>query len=126
MENKMQKTNNSMETMESAPAVSPYMDIYESADEIIMIADMPGVTQQNLELKFENNEISIKGNQSPLEETWKPRFCEYKPLRFERGFKLPSGIDVSKIRADFTGGVLTVTLPKSEHEKPHTIKINSK
>ncbi len=123
MEKTMQK-NETTEKMESAPAVAPYMDIYESPEEIVMVADLPGVRPDDLELRFENNEISIKGVPAPVETTWKPRFREIGSFRYERAFKLPSGLDISKIKADFDAGVLTVVMPKSESEKPHTIKIH--
>ncbi|MBU1238271.1 Hsp20/alpha crystallin family protein [Myxococcota bacterium] len=123
MEKSMQK-NEQSEKMESTPAVAPYMDIYESTDEIVMVADLPGVPQENLELKFENNEISIKAIPVSADKSWKPRFREIGQFRYERAFKLPSGLDISKIKADFDHGVLKVVMPKSESEKPHTIKIN--
>jgi HSP20 family molecular chaperone IbpA len=123
MEKSLQN-NEQTEKMEATPAVAPSMDIYESTDEIVMIADLPGVPQENLELKFENNEISIKAVPGPVDKSWKPRFQEIGKFRYERAFKLPSGLDISKITADFNHGVLTVVMPKSESEKPHTIKIN--
>ncbi len=126
MKTQLEKQDNAVEKMNTAPTVAPWMDIYESQDEIVMLADLPGVSRENLELKFENNELTIRGAQTPREKSYKPLFRETRPMRYERSFKLPSGLDITKIKADLSDGLLKVTLPKSEEEKPHTIPIGRK
>ena len=126
MTNKLQTKQDSPENVNNMSTISPYVDIFESANDITLIVDLPGVDKKSLNLEFENNEIHISGESKAPEPAWKSHFREFRVNRFERGFKLPSGLEISKISADFENGVLTVTIPKSESEKPHKIKIKSK
>lgn len=102
---------------------TPLVDIIETGDELVFHCDMPGVTKDDVELKFEKGELSIhgrvRGRQSPRN-AW---LMEYDIGDFYRTFALNDAIDSEKIHAELKNGVLTVHLPKREEVKPKRIAI---
>jgi HSP20 family protein len=104
----------------------PIVDIYDSENAIIINAELPGVTKENITLDVKENILTIKGARKAEEEVRKENY--YRKERcfgsFERAFTLPSAIDPSKITANFKEGVLRVEIPKPEEKKPKQIKIN--
>ena len=115
-----------MEVMESDErAIVPRVDIYENDEEFLLVADLPGVTRDSLEVTFEKDSIVISGQKPEPDEDWQPSTVEFAGGRYYRAFRLPSDIDTSKIRAEYKNGVLTVHLPKSEELKAHKITVKS-
>lgn len=104
----------------------PNVDIVEHADEIRILAEMPGVTSDKVEIQFKDGTLTIHGKVAPRQkgdERYLSR--EYGVADFHREFRVSESIDASKISADYADGVLTVHLPKVEAVKPRTIPINS-
>jgi len=130
MRNEMQETRNpevnEVEKMENRRTATPAVDIHENAKEIWMVVDLPGVSEQDVEVHFEKQEIRIAGKVPPPDKAWRRTLREYTPTDFERSFKLPSGLDVAKFSAEFDNGVLTLHLPKSAEHQPHKVAINTK
>ncbi|MFZ2955614.1 MAG: Hsp20/alpha crystallin family protein [Candidatus Ozemobacteraceae bacterium] len=103
--------------------VQPLVDIYETQDGLTVVADMPGVAKENLNVKVENDILTIEGHMAKSErELVTAR--EYEPVSFFRQFELSESVDREKIGAAMVNGVLTVTLPKLEREKPRKITVN--
>jgi len=104
----------------------PIVDIYDSENAIIINAEIPGVTKENITLDVKENILSIKGERKAEEEIRKENY--YRKERcfgsFERAFTLPSAVDPGRITANFKEGVLKVEIPKPEGKKPKQIKIN--
>mgnify|MGYP003701998897 CR=1 FL=1 len=114
------------EGISSRPEISPLVDIYENADEVMLVADFPGVTKDNIEINFEKNELSITGKAfDNIQENWNQTLREFVPADFHRSFRLSRGIDVDKISAEYNNGVLKLHLPKSEALKPRQINVSS-
>jgi HSP20 family molecular chaperone IbpA len=130
MRTELQENRNSetkdVEKMENHRTVIPAVDIFENDHEIWMIADLPGVREKDIEVHFEKQTLRISGRVKPVDASWRRTLREYVPTDFERTFKLPSGLDVSKFSADYENGVLTLHLPKSEEHQPHKIQINAR
>jgi HSP20 family protein len=103
----------------------PAADIYESDNEIVVNLDLPGVDPKMVDLRVENNVLSIRGERQFDEKQNKENFHRversYGP--FARSFTLSTSVDPDKIRADFKAGVLRITLPKAEAAKPKKIEI---
>lgn len=114
-----------VEKMENRRTVIPAVDIFENDNEIWMVVDLPGVNEKDVEVHFEKQTLRISGRVKPVDSSWRRTLREYVPTDFERSFKLPSGLDVSKFSADYENGVLTLHLPKSEDHQPHKIQINA-
>ena len=113
------------ERVTTRPAVSPAVDIYESKDEVVLVADLPGVSQQHLTINFEKDELRIEATTAAVGEGHGPLFREFAQRDYRRAFQLAPGIDVEKIAAELKNGLLTVRLPKAAALKPRQISIKA-
>jgi HSP20 family molecular chaperone IbpA len=104
---------------------SPRIDIWESEDELVLYADMPGVTAENVNIQFENRELRIHGKVSPRHQGIDFLYGEYGIGDFYRTFTIGETIDSQKIRAELKDGVLVLHLPKTEAVKPRRIEVRS-
>ena len=116
--------NNEPEVMKTGNITTPDADIYINDDEILLIADMPGVDKNDLTINLENNTLTIEGHfdhhyTEPLQRK------EFGPTDYRRVFTLPKGIDAEKASAEFKLGVLQLHLPKSAAVKPRQIKVET-
>ncbi len=102
----------------------PNVDIIEKSDELLLIADMPGTTTENIDVRFENGEMTIFGK-VPDRQKEEVRYVsqEYGVGDYLRTFQVSEAIDAEKISAEFTNGVLTLHLPKTDRVKPRKIAI---
>lgn len=102
--------------------VSPLVDIFENEDSLNVVADLPGVTKEGLNVKVEDHILTIEGKITH-EFIKNPIMTEFEPISFFRQFELSEVINQEKITAELKHGVLTVKLPKAEKEKPRKIAI---
>jgi HSP20 family molecular chaperone IbpA len=102
--------------------VTPPVDIYEVANGLIVMADVPGVTQEQLEVGVDNHILTIRG-QLPQNDRADSAYREYELASYFRQFELSEKVDESKITADLKHGVLTLNLPKAEEAKPRKIAV---
>jgi HSP20 family protein len=109
---------------------APAVDVRETRDAIEVIAELPGMRSDDVEVNVENNVLTIAGEkkQEVTEGTPESEYhlVERRCGRFERSFTLPRSVDAEKIGARFEHGLLTVTLPKAEAAKPRRVEIRSK
>jgi HSP20 family molecular chaperone IbpA len=115
---------NTNETLTKAPqtdvkvaqkrAFAPPVDIFENQDELLIVADVPGVTRDDLTIDFENGKLAIFGRRG-----------ETEAYDWHRAFVLPQGIDADRISAELAQGVLSVHLPKQEALKPRQIAVRA-
>jgi HSP20 family molecular chaperone IbpA len=102
-------------------AFVPRVDIYETDDNIVVVADMPGVDESSVDITLEKNVLTINGYVEPVQpENYSLAYAEYRVGDYERSFTLSSEIDQDNIEATLKDGVLTLTMPK---EGPTTKKI---
>jgi len=112
----------------------PLVDIVESKDELLILADMPGVDPQRIDVNFEDGTLSIRGQvesrepgkSAPREQEQNLLLHEYGVGEFYREFRLNEQIDAQRITADYAQGVLTLHLPKAESAKPRKISVQAK
>ena len=105
---------------------TPPVDIFESETEIIVLADMPGVSSDNVAIDVHNDELKITGEVEPqASENESYILREYESGRFHRHFSLSDRIDQGKISASIKDGVLRVVLPKVEKAKPKKIEVKA-
>lgn len=100
--------------------VSPPVDIYENQDEILVVADFPGVPKDALSVRLDRSELMIEGTQAPPEGQTTTR-----ALAFSRIFRVPNTVDPNGVSAELAQGVLRVHLAKSEAAKPKRIEVRS-
>jgi HSP20 family protein len=105
---------------------SPSVDIYETENELVLKADLPDVEQKEIDVRVENQTLTIAGERKFEREDSAKGFhrIERNYGRFVRSFAVPNAFDTEKIGAAYKNGVLTVTLPKKEAAKPRQIKVD--
>ena len=95
------------------PAFIPRSDIYELENEIVVVADMPGVDADSVEITLERNTLTINGYAKPVQLAgYTLAYAEYREGDYQRSFSLSNEIDQSKIEAQMKDGVLHLHLPK--------------
>jgi HSP20 family protein len=112
----------SEETRSQQQYISPPVDIYETGEGLVVKADLPGVSKQTLDVRVENNLLTIRGEATHAA-PGDPIYREYGLVNFFRQFELNEKVDQSKISAELKHGVLTLNLPKAEEAKPKKIDI---
>ena len=110
----------------SMPVLTPAVDIYETEDALVLLADMPGVTKDNLNIHLEENILTLEGEaHAPLVQGETFLLQEYRVGRYMRQFTLSDLIDQSKIDAKLKNGELILTLPKAVKAKPTAIQVQA-
>jgi HSP20 family protein len=107
---------------------SPAVDISETENELILKADLPDVKLADIEVRVENQTLTLKGERQ-FEKDEKTRGyhrIERNYGNFVRSFTVPTSVDAEKVEASYANGVLTVKLPKKEAAKPRQVKIEVK
>lgn len=104
---------------------APPVDIYENDDEIMVVADMPGVSSDTINVRFDKDVLVIEGATKDMEGELKALAREFTSTDFRRSFQLAPVVDFEKIAAEIKSGVLIIHLPKSAAVKPRQIKITT-
>ena len=99
--------------------------VHEDAHKIVLVADLPGIDQKDVEINVEDNVLTLKGERKP-EKVEGEAFRRYERAYgvFTRTFTLPRTVAADKVTAEMKAGVLTLTLPKRAEAQPRQIKIN--
>ncbi|HRP96423.1 MAG TPA: Hsp20/alpha crystallin family protein [Rhodocyclaceae bacterium] len=106
------------------PALLPRVDVSEDASGITLLADLPGVPKDKLELKVEGDMLQIEGEIAPeTPENLEAMYAEVQVSRYRRAFTLSPELDTSRIDAQLRDGVLTLRIPKHEHAQPKRIEV---
>ena len=104
----------------------PDVDICEFSDKLVLWADMPGVSEENVEVMLKDSNLMLTGTVSPTTyNNLSPRYTEYNVGSYFRQFALNEDIDESRIQARMRSGVLEVELPKREHARPRKIEVKT-
>jgi HSP20 family protein len=101
------------------------LDVYQTDDEIVVRAGLPGVKAEDVQISVANGVLSIRGEVKEEKEEHQGAYHlrERRYGTFARSISLPTDVDADKAHAQFEDGVLTLTLPKSEQVKPKTITV---
>jgi len=105
----------------------PNVDVLETPEELVLVADLPGSSSSNIDVRYEDGELTLNGKvneRNPGEA--RSLLREYGVGHFNRSFTIDEQIDAEKITAEYARGVLTVHLPKVEAVKPRTIKVKTR
>jgi HSP20 family protein len=104
---------------------APAMDLLETDDHFVLRADLPGMTESDVEIELEDNVLTVSGERKAEHEEKGEGFhrVERSFGRFSRSLTLPKGIDADAVTAGFENGVLEVRVPKPEQRKPRKISI---
>ena len=117
-----EKTQN-VSTVAERPFVAPDVNIYETEENFVLEAEMPGVTKKGLEITLEGNTLTFVGRRAEETRVGNLLYRESRATDYRRVFELDPAIDAEKIAAAMEQGVLTLTLPKCARVKPRKIEI---
>ena len=121
-----QELQSSAEQTKPGLVFTPDVDIFESENEITLLADMPGVTSDNISIDLNEGVLTLTGDVKPWENAdEKDVMVEFEIGKYYRQFALSEIIDQEKIEAKREDGVLRLTLPKAEKAKPRKITVNA-
>jgi HSP20 family protein len=112
------------ELTQEGPFFVPNIDILEDNDNIVLLADMPGVGKNNIDIRIEDGQLRIQGKVTK-EELGEYVLSEYSVGDYYSNFSISADIDHDGIKASIKNGVLRVVLPKSDQSKPRKITIKS-
>jgi len=105
---------------------TPSVDIFETDDKLTLLADMPGVAADNVNIDLNEGVLTISGDVKPWEEADESDvLVEFEIGKYYRQFSLSEAIDQSRIEAKLEDGVLRLTLPKAEKAKPRQIAVTA-
>ncbi len=120
----VKKMEDRPEKTRQIPTLIPRVDIYENDDEILLFADMPGVSRNDITVHLDNGKLSLSGVRR-LEQSGAAHLEEFGTVEYRRVFAVPQGIDMDKVNAELKDGVLRLHLPKSEAVRPKQIEIKA-
>jgi len=106
------------EKMAQRAAVAPAVDIFENKEQLLIVADLPGVAKEDLSIHFDKGHLTLEGRIKSFGH-------DEEPFDYRRTFVIPQGVDAEKIAANLQNGVLRVTLPKPAAMKPRQITVTA-
>ena len=126
---RLQSEVNQLFQSAAAPAAGsfPYVNVYANADAITVIAELPGVSQEDLDLSVHRDTLSIRGERKDAgaDEAKGYHRRERRTGRFVRTLSLPYAVDPDRVEAEMKNGVLRLTLNRPESDKPKRIRVKT-
>ena len=114
-------------TKDSFGAWAPPVDIFETQDQLVLRAEVPGVQKEDMDVRIEDGVLTLRGERKQVTEVKEE--CALRMERvygaFTRSFSLPTTVDAAKVAAVYKDGVLEVTVPKAESAKPKRVEIKA-
>jgi len=100
-------------------------DIFENDNHVIVKAELPGIEAKNIDVKLENNVLTLKGERKFEKETREENYhrVEREYGAFSRSFVMPTAVDAAQVTAEYKDGILKIVLPKKEETKPKSIRV---
>jgi HSP20 family protein len=109
---------------QQTPAMIPRVDVLEDQTGITLLADLPGVTREALEIHVEGDSLTIEGTVSAATpESMQAAYAEVRVPRYRRSFTLSRELDGGRIEAQLKDGVLRLRIPKQEHAQPRRVQV---
>lgn len=105
---------------------APAVDIYETENELVIKADLPEISEKELDVRVENNMLTLRGERKFEEKVKEDNYLRIERTygSFSRSFSLPNTVNTEAIKAEYKNGVLTVVLPKRAESKPKQVKVH--
>ncbi|HEX6566036.1 MAG TPA: Hsp20/alpha crystallin family protein [Chthoniobacterales bacterium] len=103
---------------------APALDVYQDKDQFTVVAELPGLKKEDIELSLQNGVLTISGERKQEKKNEEGYRNERFFGRFQRSVTLPSSVDSNKVKATYQDGILKVALPKAEETKPKQIDVS--
>lgn len=120
-----QEVQRGAESTRNMPVYLPDVDIYETQNALVVVADIPGASSENVDIDLRDDTLTIKATVETYGQDERPVLTEYEIGDYYRQFTLGRSIDQSRIEASIKDGVLTLILPKVEKAKPRKIAVKA-
>jgi HSP20 family protein len=112
--------------MQQEQAILPAVDIYETESGITVLADMPGVSRDHLDVHVDSDTLLIEGRAViPMPEEMEALYADIRSTHYQRSFSLSRELDADRIEAGLKDGVLTLRIPKREEHRPRRIEVQT-
>jgi HSP20 family molecular chaperone IbpA len=112
------------ESRDDTPSLTPRVDVLEDAAGITLLADLPGVSKESLDIKVDSDSLVIEGAVSvPAPQDMEATYAEVRVPRFRRSFALSRELDTGRIEAGLKDGVLSLRIPKHAEAQPRRIAV---
>ncbi len=119
-------TNSESERTRTGKVYIPRVDIYDTEEKIVLVADMPGVDESNIDITLEKNLLTLHGSVTIEQpDNYSLAYAEYEVGDYERSFTLSNEIDNDNIEATVSNGVLTLNLPKMKEAATRKIAVKA-
>jgi HSP20 family protein len=102
----------------------PPLNVFRKGDDVVAIVEIPGVKKSDLDVQVKDNTLRIAGTKTVAYEKASLHRRERLEGRFDRTVSLPVAIDGERVQAEYRDGILALYLPRAEHDKPRSVKIN--
>jgi HSP20 family protein len=104
----------------------PPVDIFENEGQIVIQAELPGLSKDDIDLRVENNTLTIRGSRRREHTVKEDQYHRVERMygAFSRSFSLPATVDAGRVSADYRDGILSVVLPVKEESKPRQIQVS--
>jgi HSP20 family protein len=103
----------------------PDVDVFENADELLVVADVPGVRSESVDVRVEHDTLTIEARHDGPADASPALAREYEEVDYKRTFRIPAGIDAPNVHAEAKNGVVRVHLPKAAAAKPRKVAVRS-
>lgn len=105
---------------------NPAVDLYEKDDHFVIKAELPGVNKKDISIDLKDRVLTLSGERSHDNEVKEESYYRRERFygKFQRAFTLPADVDSDKIKAEFKDGLLKITVPKPEQQKPKQVTIH--
>jgi HSP20 family protein len=105
----------------------PAVDAWETEDEVVYAFDLPGISEDEISIEYEDGRLTVSGERERTQEVSKDRLYRFERRfgSFSRSIPLPQGVSEDGIKAEYRDGVLEIRVPKPEQPKPRRIQIGS-
>jgi HSP20 family molecular chaperone IbpA len=104
-------------------AIAPPVDVFENVDEVLLVADVPGVPSDGVDLRVDSGALTLAAKRPAPKENYPALAREFDEVDFAMTFRVPAGIDAAAISAETKNGTLVVRLPKAAAAKPRKIAV---
>ncbi len=117
------RKGNPLEKLSSRASVQALTDVFEDKNEVLLVVDMPGVTEDGLAVRFDKGQLTLEGRRGKL--SGDALQAEFEGRDYYRAFSVPQGIQTNEISAELKNGTLRVHLPKAESARPRQIPVRA-
>lgn len=122
----MTQLNNATNKENKLTSLRPFVDVYESNEGVVLMADLPGVDSEKLKIQVEGTVLSLEGRAVHANTDGAKKELEMIPEGiYRRSFNLSENLDFKRIDAELKSGLLTIKVPKKAAEEPQTINVRA-